>query len=67
MTKQDWIILRLLKAATAGYMKMSPHSQRDFVKATVYLTGRLNDDELFKACDQLVEEKAIYETHRRAN
>jgi hypothetical protein len=63
MTKQDWIILRLAKASLNGYIKMSPHGQRDFAKAMVYLTDRLNNDELCEACDQLAEEKAIYETN----
>ena len=57
MTKQDWIILRLLQASISGYMKMSPHGRRDFTKATVYLVGRLSNDELVEACDQLAEER----------
>jgi hypothetical protein len=62
MTKQDWIILRLLRASTQGFNRMTPQGQRDFVKTCVYITDQLTDEELVEACDQLAEERAVYET-----
>ena len=52
MTKEDWIILRLLK----GWVKANPrHASQhpDYVATVVYLSKKLGKRNLFAAIDQL--------------
>lgn len=56
MTEQDWIILRLLMAATPKFGGLTNIGKRDFTKSIVYLNSKYGLDVILDSVDQLREE-----------
>ena len=61
MDEKDWIILRLLKAATPEFIRLTKHGQRDYTKAFIYLVKAHGSDLILGNIDQLTEEKKQHE------
>lgn len=58
MTKEDWIILRLLRGQVRLFSSLSAQAQRDYTRSLIYIINKYGEDVLIDCIDQLVLEKA---------
>ena len=64
MTKQDWIILRLTKAASPFVHKLKgKQAIDDLVNSVMYLVDKYGKKHVFDCIDQLKKERNPYETN----
>lgn len=57
MTEQDWMILRLLRAATPELDRLTEQAQRDYSRAFLYLVKKHGDAVLSEGIAQLRREE----------